>query len=673
MDRYERFWLRKYALRALKDENGGRVRRPVHRLASWLVENAEELGVPEPKIDASAFDLDAGRIDRETWAAFSPVLAELNKAGAVPARSALELRLTWLCETLDLPTLESDILRLCVRASLDKTLQSLLKSFECFHGTIAAKAISLLTDIGERFVRQALQASRPLLLLGLLEDQGCDCFVVSNTVLRIARLNTCDPTRLRSLLVGKPRKAELAWEDFAHLGENAELAERMVSGALAKRAAGVNLLLYGPPGTGKTEFVRTLAERVGAHPMFVGEDDEDGGEPTRKERVAAFAVARALASRAGRTLLAVDEADDIFTGVDDRDYQSRAGSKVFMNRLVERTAVPTIWITNHANQLGGAVLRRMSLAVRFPEPGRHVRRRVVQRIASRRRLRLSPAALDDLAEVRAAPAVIDLAVRAARLTGGREADAREAALSVIRGMGRTPVPAPPASIPFDPALSAADCDLAILADRVAASGERAISFCLHGLPGTGKSAFARHVAERIGLDVIEKRASDLISMWVGETEQQIARAFEEAADLRAMLILDEADSFLRDRAGASRSWEVTQVNEMLTWMERHPYPFACATNLMDSLDPATLRRFLFKVKFLPMTAEQAREAFRRSFGATAPATLDRLDNLAPGDFALVARKARLLGEDGEEDLVAMLGEEVALKRGGGRTRIGFSF
>jgi hypothetical protein len=61
---------------------------------------------------------------------------------------------------------------------------------------------------------------------------------------------------------------------------------------------------------------------------------------------------------------------------------------------------------------------------------------------------------------------------------------------------------------------------------------------------------------------------------------------------------------LRERGTARNSWEIAQLNEMLTSMERAPYPFACTTNAPDILDPATMRRFLFKVPFLPMTAEQ---------------------------------------------------------------------
>ena len=83
------------------------------------------------------------------------------------------------------------------------------------------------------------------------------------------------------------------------------------------------------------------------------------------------------------------------------------------------------------------------------------------------------------------------------------------------------------------------------------------------------------------MKVLHKRASDLISKWVGESEQNIAAAFAEARWKKMLLVIDEADSFLQDRRHAHRSWEVTQVNEMLTQMESHPLPFVCTTNLMD--------------------------------------------------------------------------------------------
>jgi SpoVK/Ycf46/Vps4 family AAA+-type ATPase len=220
-------------------------------------------------------------------------------------------------------------------------------------------------------------------------------------------------------------------------------------------------------------------------------------------------------------------------------------------------------------------------------------------------------------------------------------------------------------------LSSADVDLAALADQVVRSRSRALSFCLSGPPGTGKSAYARYLADRLDMEVLEKRFSDLSSMWLGESEKAIAAAFEEAADLRAFLILDEADSLLRDRSAAHYSWEITQVNEMLTSIERHAYPFALTTNAPDLLDPAMARRILFKVRFLSMTREQIAAAFRVAFGAEAPVLVLELSGLTPGDFATVARKGAVIGERDPRLLAKWLEDEALAKPGAERRKIGF--
>ena len=113
------------------------------------------------------------------------------------------------------------------------------------------------------------------------------------------------------------------------------------------------------------------------------------------------------------------------------------------------------------------------------------------------------------------------------------------------------------------------------------------------------------------------------------------------------------------------------MNEMLVCMERHPLPFACTTNTFESLDSASLRRFLFKAKFLPMTRAQIAAAFVKAFGAPAPAEILTLDNLTPGDFAVVARKARALRETNAKAVARWLEEESQAKPGARRGRIGF--
>ena len=180
----------------------------------------------------------------------------------------------------------------------------------------------------------------------------------------------------------------------------------------------------------------------------------------------------------------------------------------------------------------------------------------------------------------------------------------------------------------------------------------------------------RYFAERMGLQTLQKRTSDLLNPFLGGTERNIANAFAEARDANAFLVFDEADSLLLDRADAVRSWEISQVNEMLTWMEQHRLPFACTTNLPDRLDRASLRRFLVKVRFDWLTQVQARLAFQRFFGQPAPIALGALRTLTPADFALVRRRAAVIETAEPEELVRLLAAECE-DRIGCRLPIGF--
>jgi hypothetical protein len=211
---------------------------------------------------------------------------------------------------------------------------------------------------------------------------------------------------------------------------------------------------------------------------------------------------------------------------------------------------------------------------------------------------------------------------------------------------------------FNPALMNTDVDLESLTRQLLAGGMTGFSLCLFGATGTGKSDFARYLAGKMKLEVLHKRASDLIDRYSGETEKAIAAAFQEARSKKKFLIFDEADSFLLDRRQAHHFWEVREVNEMLTWMEDHPYPFACTTNFMDRLDPASLRRFTFKVKFDYLTIDQARLAFSHFFGQDFEL---KLEALTPGDFAVVARRAAIMGLTDPAELIEMLAREQEAK------------
>ncbi|MFG1404375.1 AAA family ATPase [Xanthobacter sediminis] len=612
--------------------------------------------------------------------AWRQVLTKLYPVALPQGISSIERRVRWISDLTGLNHVERTILGFIVRASVSEMTWQLVgallggssfeSDFACRRQDVTFQLIAGLLGLTRQRARRALAADGKLRLFGLVLGSH-DEFTITDITFALMTESRLTMDRARAMLLGKPRRTRLDWTDFQHLGADAELAWDLVRRGLAEREKGINILLYGAPGTGKSEFACALAERLGLKALFVGEADQAGEEPDRESRVAALTMGQQLTANVDDVLLVVDEADDLFVGVDDTEGANRKGAKVFMNRLVAGSPLPTLWISNHPELLGPAVLRRMAFALHFRAPSRVQRRRMIERIVQHQRFELPPMEVARIAALPAPAAILDHGIRAARLCGGGAQTAIRSASSILAVMeGRAPHPQEEPA-PFDEDLSRADRDLKHLTDQVLASGRQKLSFCFTGMPGTGKSAFARHLANRMGLEVMEKRASDLLGAFVGESEARIAAAFREAEAQRAFLIFDEADSLLQDRTKAVRGWEITQVNEMLTWMERHPLPFACTTNFADSLDPATSRRFLFKVRFLPMEWWQIQLAFRRFFSREAPACLAREDRLVAGDFAVVAGKAMVLGLSDPVSLAEELLAEVAAKPEGRARAIGF--
>jgi ATP-dependent 26S proteasome regulatory subunit len=232
-------------------------------------------------------------------------------------------------------------------------------------------------------------------------------------------------------------------------------------------------------------------------------------------------------------------------------------------------------------------------------------------------------------------------------------------------------------------------DLLALAQGIKRGGSARI--LLYGPPGSGKTAYVHALARLLDRPLQEQRASDLLSPYVGETEQRISHAFESALNDNAVLFLDEVDSLLANREMAVRNWEVSQVNELLEQLGEYNGVVVLATNRLDALDGAVLRRMDAKIAFEVLNPQQIEQCFA---GWCAHLGLkctqqelhlaSQLQGLTPGDFACVARRwafAPVLSQrealpDTSQDsaaaiaLLDLLRQELRLKAGG-RQAMGF--
>ena len=190
-------------------------------------------------------------------------------------------------------------------------------------------------------------------------------------------------------------------------------------------------------------------------------------------------------------------------------------------------------------------------------------------------------------------------------------------------------------------------DLKNLSKKLKKSKIKNYSLLLYGAPGCGKSYFGDYLAQELGMPILRKRASDMLSRFVGDSERLISDAFKEAIEKNAILILDEADSMLTDRSKAKQDFQVSSVNTMLTCMETHPLPFICSTNLKEWLDKASMRRFTFKIRYDEMEEKQLLAGIKEYFGdvVVEKEDLKDLKHITAGDFPLVKKKIDIL-EDG---------------------------
>jgi len=642
------------------------------------------------------FGLDAYRddYDREDRPIIIGALDDLkNTIDAISPKSTstiLEKNINKLCKIIELTAIEIDVFRFCIYLHYYELLENGARLLNDMTSDKFEYCLSIILGHPRKAIKEVFSSKSTLVKNSFLSiDRGSSSSmrrkidIASNGF--ADKMMSCDDDIEEMIrdVVRRCEKTTLTLEDYPHLSQQLEILVPYIRHSIENKKSGTNILLYGRPGTGKTELVKAIAQEIdmSLYEVSYADDDEDPIEGTKRLR--AYRTAQSLFAQKP-IILMFDEIEDVISAETDGLFGSkkRQSNKGWINRILESNSIPTIWITNSVHSMDDAIVRRFDMAIEVPIPPKSKRREIIQTHSQSLLETKSLEAIADNEHV--APAIITRAAKVMEAIKDQTSDSSKSFEMLIdntlkaQGLGginkKTEGDLP---VSYDPSYVNTSMDLTQLLGGIKDSNSARL--CLYGVPGTGKSAFGKWIARELDKPFLLKKGSDLISMYVGGTEKNIARAFREATDEGAVLVFDEVDSFLQDRRTAKASWEVTQVNEMLVQMENYEGIFIATTNLMSGLDQASLRRFDLKLEFGYLTGENALRLFEaeaqmlgiEAIERSVRSAVESFDRLAPGDFAAVRRQSRFSPIVTADDLFDRLRDEVAIKEDGAEKKMGF--
>jgi SpoVK/Ycf46/Vps4 family AAA+-type ATPase len=618
--------------------------------------------------------------------------------------------LTWLAESAGLNPVEQAIFELTVAMRVFQPVKKAVEVWGVLNWGDVPYALSAVLNLPLEDTLAACDPKGALLTSGIVRinrhnDEYLSAMLfVSRTLAENIAYHQGPPQAILAHMAEPLRHAPLSLTDFAHIERHTRLAQSWLAGVLAAAQRGEvagHLLVTGRPGLGKTEWAAALLLESQTQTLVTVAVSHLGYAITGEDRLTHLRMLMSMMRNTARGVILFDEADDVFrppasslsAGSGDKESVSMDNHRASLNHLLDTSRIPVVWIMNRPEVLDPAVLRRFDVEIHFEGIPESVRQALIKaRFRHRTEVdldaelqghtqeateqtrwgrveTLTPAMIDRLGRVSERALLAGVPMDAAqcrhwlrqRLPGK---PTRHLRIQAATSAASAPIHDPTA---WSPDSVNASVDLMELVAGIQKSGTARIALC--GAPGTGKTAFAQALARLLDKPLLEQRASDLLSPYVGETEQRICAAFEQAGEDDAVLFIDEVDGLLANREHAVRNWEVTQVNELLEQLGEFEGVVVVATNRLEAIDPAAMRRLDIKIHFEFLKPNQVRAGFERLCQALqltcSEADLQwvsALSGVTPGDFACVARRlgfAKLPGS--ASGLITLLEEELALK------------
>jgi AAA+ superfamily predicted ATPase len=591
------------------------------------------------------------------------------------ARSAVPPRLAQLARRFGLARFDLDVLLIALAPELDLRYERL---YAYLHDDMTRKRPSvdlalhlLCRSLDDRFAARArFAAGAPLVrhdLVRLVADPAAELPLLAHALKVDDRIvdwlhgsAELEPRLARAAQRIAPAVGPMVGIDELALppGLGAQLARLAAEAAEAHDAPGAPdapvIYLHGPDGVGKRTTAEAFAHAAGCALLaldaaaLVGASDDD-----------AQAIVRAAEREAQLTgdILLCEHADVLLAG------DQRSARRALLAALADAPgprllAGATPWEPSDA--LRGRPFVRVELAA--PDVDARTRLWVAA---------LAETALGD---------DVDLAARAAQLalTGGQIHDAAATArgLARLRGGAGAPVTAADLGeacrrhsgrrfgglarkVTARPAWD----DLVLTADRVQRLRElcdharhratvfdrwgfdrklpngKGLGLLFTGAPGTGKTLAASVIATELGLDLYQIDLASVVSKWIGETEKQLGRIFDEAERGHAVLLFDEADALFGKRSevqDAHDRYANLETSYLLQRLEAYEGIVILASNFRRNMDEAFMRRLRFIVEF-PLPDERDR---LRIWERLWPAEMPRAPDL---DLGVLARRFELAG------------------------------